>query len=223
MTGTEITPSVKVDTYDDMSKKLTNYFKPNRNKMFERHVFRQLKQANDETFTSFVTRLRTSAKYCDFQTVNEEIILQIITGGKHEWLTNKILSSPDLTLAQITTAALTREAVDYQSKQIAAKPDENCYYAKIDGGKYSNNNKNSNFKKDNGPKCYYCGFDKSHKTCPAKNETCLNCGKKGHFKAVCKSKPKNNLTKHESKVNATNNPIQTTYFKYIVTEISYLQ
>ena len=35
-------------------------------------------------------------------------------------------------------------------------------------------------------KCFFCGFERHprHK-CPAKNATCGNCGRKGHFAKVC--------------------------------------
>ena len=43
------------------------------------------------------------------------------------------------------------------------------------------------------PDCRFCGnknWTPEHK-CPAKAVICRNCGKKGHFKKVCKSKPYN--------------------------------
>ena len=38
-------------------------------------------------------------------------------------------------------------------------------------------------------KCYFCG-DNLHnrRSCPARNSNCNNCGKKGHYARVCKSK-----------------------------------
>ncbi|GFO16305.1 retrovirus-related pol polyprotein from transposon 17.6 [Plakobranchus ocellatus] len=40
-------------------------------------------------------------------------------------------------------------------------------------------------------KCFFCGFQRHPRfKCPAKEETCKNCGKKGHFQKVCQSKRK---------------------------------
>lgn len=43
-------------------------------------------------------------------------------------------------------------------------------------------------------KCGACGRQ-AHQggaECPAKGQACLNCGKMGHFRAVCRQKPKVN-------------------------------
>ncbi|GFV31464.1 putative retrovirus-related pol polyprotein from transposon opus [Trichonephila clavipes] len=38
-------------------------------------------------------------------------------------------------------------------------------------------------------KCFFCGNDLHSRTlCPARDVTCRNCGKKGHYQRVCKSR-----------------------------------
>ncbi|GFU66208.1 retrovirus-related Pol polyprotein from transposon opus, partial [Trichonephila clavipes] len=42
-------------------------------------------------------------------------------------------------------------------------------------------------------KCFFCGNDLHSRTlCPARDVTCRNCGKKGHYQRVCKSRPGRN-------------------------------
>ncbi|GFW73116.1 retrovirus-related Pol polyprotein from transposon opus [Trichonephila clavipes] len=42
-------------------------------------------------------------------------------------------------------------------------------------------------------KCFFCGNDLHSRTvCPARDVTCRNCGKKGHYERVCKSRPGRN-------------------------------
>ena len=44
--------------------------------------------------------------------------------------------------------------------------------------------------------CYFCGnkFSANHKqSCPARNVTCRNCSKKGHFAKCCTSKTVTNV------------------------------
>ena len=41
---------------------------------------------------------------------------------------------------------------------------------------------------NNKDKCFFCGLNKHpHNSCPAKDSTCNNCGKIGHYAWVCKS------------------------------------
>ncbi|GFU56352.1 hypothetical protein TNCV_3854281 [Trichonephila clavipes] len=42
-------------------------------------------------------------------------------------------------------------------------------------------------------KCFFCGNDlHSRALCPPRDVTCRNCGKKGHYQRVCKSRPGRN-------------------------------
>ena len=44
-------------------------------------------------------------------------------------------------------------------------------------------------KQSNDKKCFFCGKGiHNRRNCPARNAMCNNCGKKGHFKSVCRSK-----------------------------------
>ncbi|GFV79415.1 retrovirus-related Pol polyprotein from transposon opus [Trichonephila clavipes] len=46
---------------------------------------------------------------------------------------------------------------------------------------------------DRSQKCFFCGNDLHSRTlCPARDVTCRNCGKKGHYQRVCKSRPGRN-------------------------------
>ena len=46
--------------------KVLDYFVPKSNVAFEKHLFRQIAQANDETVDQFVCKLRQRAASCDF-------------------------------------------------------------------------------------------------------------------------------------------------------------
>ena len=64
----------KLDTYNDVCSKLTKHFNPQRNKLFERNIFRNTRQFADENIISFATRLRTAARHCQFHNLDEEIL-----------------------------------------------------------------------------------------------------------------------------------------------------
>lgn len=55
-----------------------NYFSTQKNIMYERYLFRQLKQEDDETVNNFINRLKDHALKCYFDNSNDHIIAQII-------------------------------------------------------------------------------------------------------------------------------------------------
>ena len=62
------------DDYKTALEKLNAHFNPCKNIAFERHVFRQATQSADESMDAFVTRLKTLAKTCQFDTSFAEMI-----------------------------------------------------------------------------------------------------------------------------------------------------
>ena len=77
--------------YDDAEKALTQYFQPSINVPFERHVFRNATQRDDETIEQFITRLRQKVETCEFTKVEEHIRDQIIKKCSSNVLRQKFL------------------------------------------------------------------------------------------------------------------------------------
>lgn len=74
----EDTVSEGQEPYEWTKKVLTDHFKPQMNKTFERHVFRSMAQQNGESIAQYVTKLRKQAKYCGFADEKEEIRDRIV-------------------------------------------------------------------------------------------------------------------------------------------------
>jgi hypothetical protein len=53
-------------SYDDVVETLSNYFKPEKNISYERHLFRKTKQGETETIDNFIVRLSKLAVSCEF-------------------------------------------------------------------------------------------------------------------------------------------------------------
>ena len=80
-----------MDKYADVCRKLNAHFNPKRNVIYEIHVFRNLRQLDGENTLQFATRLREAARFCEFATIEKEIVVQILQNGSSEWLTQKVL------------------------------------------------------------------------------------------------------------------------------------
>ena len=70
---------------DVILTKLSAYFIPKRNKIYERYVFNSRSQRAEESFDQFLTALRKLAVTCEFGTFEDEMLRdRIVTGlGDH--------------------------------------------------------------------------------------------------------------------------------------------
>lgn len=172
--------------FETAVQKLDEYFAPKQSKVYERHIFRLLKQEPDEKFERFLVRLRQQAMKCKFTDKDEHIIDQITEKCKSEDLRKKILKTGDsMTLDQILMEANTLEAVQRQLENFEKKNNDAQSINKIDA--YTNKEQ---FKRKLEP-CGRCGSVRHlarDAKCPAKGKACLKCGIIGHFRNQCRTK-----------------------------------
>ncbi|XP_063391875.1 uncharacterized protein LOC134677371 [Cydia fagiglandana] len=171
----------KVDVYKSTIKKLDGFFLPHQNKTYERHLFRQLKQEQGETFEKFLVRLRRQSNKCKFSCVEDNLIDQIVEKCLSKDLRKKILTLGDsVTLAKIISEANVVEAVDRQLNDYGQQLQPTSIN-KIDTKRRPLGNTG----------CSRCG-SASHtgdsNICPAKSKKCLKCGFEGHFRNQCKTR-----------------------------------
>lgn len=174
-------------------EKLDEYFQPQKNVIYERYVFKQAHPNSGESIDSFITRLRTLAETCEFESVENEIRDQfVMTCSSHSFRT-KLLREKDLTLSKLITMARAKELAEKQASNISGQNSSRNNVNRI------NKEENKEAKSKDKPakyqkyvsKCRNCGndFKRGHKeVCPAKGKTCRACGKLNHFAKVCRSK-----------------------------------
>ena len=84
---------------DVILTKLSKYFIPKRNKIYERYVFNSRSQKADESFDQFLTALRKVAATCEFGTFEDEMLRdRIVTGLQDHGHRERLLREPTLTL-----------------------------------------------------------------------------------------------------------------------------
>jgi len=202
----QLDKDVKDKSYAEVTKVLTAHFNPKRSVFYERHVFRTLKQQQDESVLSFVTRLRSAAKHCKFDKTDDEILSAVLTNGTSLWLTKKCIESAlkgtDPTLATMMTLASANAISESQAREMVdSEQSEGVNY--MSGAKHkrlpsSYTSPRNSYNQDSAPPCRNCGRDARHDTCPAKNLVCHACSKVGHFKSVCQSKNERSQTARHS-------------------------
>ncbi|XP_046975751.1 uncharacterized protein LOC124541886 [Vanessa cardui] len=195
--GTSEDPVDGRDVFEIALEKLDQYFLPKQSKVYERHLFRQIKQEAGEKMEKFLVRLRNQANKCGFEKPENFIIDQITEHCTSSELRKKILTMGDkATLDEIITIANTLELVSHQLDVYGNERNEekihtinqisNKSYRK---SQYRPNEASTSTQKN--IRCTRCG-SKFHKSidsnCPAKNKTCHSCKKIGHFSAQCKSR-----------------------------------
>ncbi|XP_038221597.1 uncharacterized protein K02A2.6-like [Zerene cesonia] len=192
-----------IDVFEVSIKKLDEYFAPKQNKRYERHLFRQMKQEENEKFEKYLVRLRQQALKCQFTDVDDCLIDQIIEKCSSEELRKKVLRAGEkITLTEVITEANTLEVVERQLGDFSQKGKDqavNRIDTQLKEKTYINRSKKE---------CYRCGswnhlaYDAK---CPAKGKLCNKCKKVGHFQAQCKSaslKRRSEDGKAENGVNA---------------------
>lgn len=154
--GANIKPSENVDVFEVAIAKLDAYFAPKQSKLYERHIFRLLKQEPDEKFEKFILRLRQQADKCQFTDKDENIIDQVTEKCFLPELRKKILCIGDeVTLDRIITEANTLEAVNKQLEEFKnpTKSNENIEVNKLETKSRRNYNNQKNIKSG----CGRCG------------------------------------------------------------------
>ena len=106
-------------TYEDAVTLLNTYFEEKRNNTFERHVFRNISQNEEESAKEFMLRLKEQSKKCEFNKYSEESALvdQFVEKCTSSKLRRKLLQDSDLNLEKLLEAAT---AMEITSKHAAA-------------------------------------------------------------------------------------------------------
>nr|CAI5854742.1 unnamed protein product [Callosobruchus analis] len=81
-----------IDVYKVAIEKLDVYFSPKQSRVYERHLFRLIKQDAEERFEKFLVRLRHQSTKCNFSNEEEHLTDQITEKCISTELRQKILS-----------------------------------------------------------------------------------------------------------------------------------
>ena len=207
-------------SYEDACNSLDGYFSPKKNTIYERWVFRNTKQAPEESVFSYVTKLRKLGETCEYTDLEEEVRDQFVCSCINTKLREKFLRTENLSLAKILELGTLYENSKLQATEISANEDLlSVQFTKHEQPRKQTRRGDNNSapiykhttsapspsRTPSTKTCYKCGkiYTPDHqKSCIANNKTCNFCGIIGHFESVCFKKLKK--SEAENSVNYDN-------------------
>ena len=99
------------------------YCKPRKNITLLRHQFFTYRQQEGQPFDSFVTELKKRSSQCEFQTLKDSLIRDmIIIGFSSNQLRERLLRIEDLTLTQAIKLGQAAEATKHHARELSRQP-----------------------------------------------------------------------------------------------------
>ncbi|XP_072022545.1 uncharacterized protein [Amphiura filiformis] len=193
--------------------KYEQYCAPKKNITYERYLFFSRHQDANENIDQYVTELRTRSQSCEFDTLKDGLIRDmIVIGVKDNKLRESLLQDAELTLDTALKKCRAKEQSRKQAKELVksgtsshvdtvnrnkrptgTRPRQQQSQARQQSHQKSNPHQKT---ESSSSKCGRCG--KHHKNkdeCKALKIECFKCGKKGHFATFCLSKKSQNRSK----------------------------
>lgn len=162
---------------DKIIEKLTEFFEPKRNTIYERYSFNLATQKDNESVEQFVHNLRKLASTCEYGTLHDELIRDRIVIGINDHATrSRLLRDSKLDLQKAIDTCRASEQAKSQMQKLEQSTDQ-VHFAKKKQSNKSNKVTN----------CSYCGGEHKRGQCPAYGTTCHKCNKGNHYAKVCKA------------------------------------
>ncbi|XP_053381823.1 uncharacterized protein K02A2.6-like [Mercenaria mercenaria] len=198
-------------------KRFKSYVQPKLNPIFARYKFFNEVQGSD-SFDAFLTRLRISARECQFHNNDEMIRDRIVFGTNSAKAREKLINEGErLTLDKTISIMQNLEYCQEQRKAINANNIDAVKKRPSKPDTQPSQRRRQQQPRRKPPttansKCSYCGYNKHqrHEQCPARNATCNKCGFKDHFARVCRNKSVHELDLNG--LNMSDNSDQDTFF-----------
>ena len=210
----DIFEMIEGDTYDTAIESLTRLYVRPTSVVYNRHQLITCKQDAGQSVDTYLQNLQRLAKPCDFKAVtaeqnkNQYIRDAFINGITSAHIRQRLLENiGELTLEQASTQARALEQAQcqnqsYESNVMAALEVPDSFEETLGAAPTptrprnwnKKNNKIKNNNNGNSGTCSYCGNQPHPRpSCPAKDDICDGCGKKGHWIRVCFTTNRNTL------------------------------
>ncbi|XP_061878364.1 uncharacterized protein K02A2.6-like [Entelurus aequoreus] len=159
-------------TYDEVVTLLQAHFSPKPIVIAERYRFHKRDQGEGETITQYVTDLKKLSEHCEFGAYLQDALRdRLVCGLNSESIKKRLLTEKDLTYQRAVELAVSIETVARESQQLSSSQKVNAVSLSLPPGR----------------KCTRCGrVNHKMEECFYKDQSCHNCGKRGHIARMCR-------------------------------------
>ena len=168
-------------TYEEAITTLTNCYIKQPNEVYARHLLATRKQQPGESFDAYLNVLKSLSKDCNFKAVsadvyaNESIRDAFINGTSSTSVRQRLLEKKTVTLDEMVDIARSLESAEKNAESYL----DSTGVVAATGPKQRTRTRG----------CWNCGNARHPRSsCPARNNTCKQCNRTGHYDKMCKSK-----------------------------------
>ncbi|KRX21394.1 Retrovirus-related Pol polyprotein from transposon 17.6 [Trichinella nelsoni] len=179
-------------TYDEAIAKLSEVYVKPKNVIFARYEFISRKQRDDESLEEFLHAFQRLSKNCEYKNVTaeqyrEEMIRDaFINNMSSNKIRTRLLEHSVISLQEAVNKAVALNSAKENAKLYTKSEPIIRLVSAADPG-IEMTNTSAAIKQE----YYFCGKRLHQRAnCPARNTTCNNCGRVGHFAKVCRSASK---------------------------------
>lgn len=174
-------------TADAVLKLIEDRLISKRSQLYDRYVFHNCSQLENESFKDYLVRLRKIVEVCGFDNVTPDIMLRdrIVFGIQNKSLMKRFLSE-DLDALALDRVIKECQIYEETDNRVKAMSQEASEVKKIDHER---------------PKCKFCAKLHPFKRgmCPAEGKTCNYCKEKNHFEVRCPNKQEKKYSSNQFK------------------------
>ena len=152
-------------------ERLTNYFEPKQNIIYQGYMFNSCTQEQGENFDAYLIKLRYLIKTCEYGALEDELLRdRIVTGTSNNNVRARLLCESGLTLDRAIDICKSTEQAEQQLGKLNNSA-ETIHYTKAD------KKKAREFIND----CKFCRQSYDKGKCQAYGLTCAICLKRNHI------------------------------------------